>query len=57
MTTECGWCDEVVELVATVDNLRYGPVCVGHDELSDADYYGDPDAAYEIAQDALLGVG
>jgi hypothetical protein len=56
-TTECEWCDEVVELVATVDNPRYGTVCASHVELSEANYYGDPDAAYEVAQDALLGVG
>lgn len=56
--THCGWCgDELDANRPVVQHPEYGVVCADHPELTGADVLGDPDAAYEIALDALLGVG
>ena len=58
MITRCGWCDNELDAnTATMEHDEYGAVCITHDELVGSEFYGDPDAAYEIALDGLLGVG
>lgn len=56
--TECGWCDNPGDARSMIETDDFGPV---HAEcaidLPRPDGADDSDAAYEIGQDALLGVG
>jgi hypothetical protein len=62
MIKRCGWCDDELDTTTvTVEHPEYDTVCAEHPELiaelDDGLFYGGPDAAYEIALDAMLGVG